>query len=79
MKTMKKPIKIFLIIIAILLAVIICWGGLMFLYYPHYKNNKTEIKINDIASENEVRIMSYNLRCLNPMDLGKKLGFTVQI
>lgn len=75
MKTMKKPLKILLIIIALILAFVICWGGLMFWYYPHYKNNKTEIKINDIASENEVRIMSYNLRCLNPMDLGKKTWF----
>ena len=75
MKTMKKPLKILLIIIALILAFVICWGGLMFWYYPHYKNNKTEIKINDIASENEVNIMSYNLRCLNPMDLGKKTWF----
>lgn len=75
MNSMKKPLKIILIIIALLLAFIICWGGLMFWYYPHYKNNKREILIQEIYRENELRVMSYNLRCLAPTDLGKKTWF----
>ena len=74
-KTKKKPLKIIMIILALILALVICWSGLMFWYYPHYKNNKTEIKINEISNKNEILIMSYNLRCLNPMDLGKKTWF----
>ncbi len=71
MKTMKKPVKIMLIVLSALFAFVLCWCCLMFWYYPYYNNNKTEISINEIYRENELRIMSYNLRCLNPMDLGK--------
>lgn len=72
---MKKPIKIAIIFLSLLLALIVCWGALMFGYYPHYKNNKREILIQEIYRENELRVMSYNLRCLNPMDNGKKSWF----
>ena len=75
MKAMKKPAKIVLSVIAFILAFIICWGGLMYWYYPHYKNKKKEIVLNEIINENELRVMSYNLRCLNPTDLGKKSWF----
>lgn len=75
MKTIKKPLKIILIIISFILAIAICWGTVMFWYYPHYKKQKTEMKINEIYNENEIRVMSYNLRCINPMDLGKKTWF----
>ena len=61
--------------IAVILILAITFSVSFYWYYPHYKNNKTEIKINENLSENEVRIMSYNLRCLNPTDLGKKTWF----
>ena len=54
MKSMKKPAKIVLSVIAFILAFIICWGGLMFWYYPHYKNKKKEIVLNEIINENEL-------------------------
>ncbi|MBR5321844.1 MAG: endonuclease/exonuclease/phosphatase family protein [Clostridia bacterium] len=75
MKTMKKPIKIALSVIAILLAIITVWGGLMFWYYPHYKNSKTALVLNEIVNENEINVMSCNLRCINPMDKGKNTWF----
>ena len=75
MNPMKKLLKILFAIIALLLAVIICWSGLMFWNYPHYKNNKRKILIDEIYRENELRVMSYNVRCLNPTDLGKKSWF----
>ncbi len=75
MKNVKKPFKITLTVIAVILALLICWSGVMFWYYPHYKKQKTELLINDIYYENQIRVMSYNLRCINPMDAGKKTWF----
>lgn len=74
MKTMKKPIKIILIVLSVILAFIILWSGVMFWYYPHYKNSKTNLKLSD-TNANEVKVMSYNLRCLNVMDCGKTSWF----
>lgn len=74
---MKKVIKrIIISVIALLLSVIIVWGGLMFASYPRYKKLKTAHKIEYSADNlSEVRVMSCNVRCLNPMDLGKKSWF----
>lgn len=72
MKSLKIVGKVFLCMIALLIATVILWGTVMFWYYPYYRNNKTEVAIREIYSENEVRVMSYNLRCLNPLDVCKK-------
>lgn len=71
---MKKAIKVILCIVAVLLAVVICWGGLMFWHYPHYKEQKRVISASE-QSVDEVRVMSCNLRCISPTDLGKKSWF----
>ncbi len=75
MKVKKKSVKILLIFLSIILAFIIFWSGVMFWYYPHYKSSKTAMKLNDITSTNEIKVMSYNLRCLNVMDTGKNTWF----
>lgn len=72
---MKIFKRFLLAVIAILLAVVICWGGLMFWHYPHYKKQKTEFSAQDIYYENNLTVMSCNVRCLNPTDLGKKSWF----
>lgn len=47
----------------------------MFWYFPHYLINKEEISIEASADSNEIKIMNYNVRCLSPLDLGKKNWF----
>lgn len=74
---MKKRVKkLILAVLALLLAVIIVWGGLMFAPYSHYKKAK---KVRNIEYETEnaskICVMSCNLRCINPTDLGKKSWF----
>ncbi|MCH5192228.1 MAG: endonuclease/exonuclease/phosphatase family protein [Oscillospiraceae bacterium] len=71
---MKKWVKVILGIVAVLLAIVICWGGLMFWHYPHYKEQKRVISAAE-QSIDEVRVMSCNLRCISPTDLGKKSWF----
>lgn len=72
---MKKLIKILLSIIAVILALAICFCGAFFWYYPHFVNSKTEIVMQDIYAENELKVMSCNVRCIAPTDLGKKSWF----
>lgn len=66
--------KICLSFIAVVLALAICWSVAMFFYYPHYKSNKKEIVMSDNIN-NELKIMSYNIRCLAPIDFGHKSWF----
>ncbi len=74
---MQKVLKrIIISVVALLLSVIIVWGGLMFASYPRYKKLKATHNIEYSADDlSEVRVMSCNVRCLNPMDLGKKSWF----
>lgn len=71
---MKKFVKVILSLVAVLLAVIICLGGVFFWNYPHYKKLKREISAAE-QNADEVRVMSCNLRCLNFTDMGKKSWF----
>ena len=74
----KKIIKYAVLFIFIgLLVFVLIRCALIFGYYPHYKSHKQVLNIEYNAEENEnkVRIMSCNVRCLNPMDYGKKSWF----
>ena len=76
-KSVKKTvIRIILAVLALLIAVIIVWGGLMFVPYSHYKKAK-EARNIEYTAENlsSICVMSCNVRCLNPTDLGKKSWF----
>lgn len=72
---MKKTIKwICLSIVALILVAGIAVGAEVFWYYPHSVQNKREL----VAAEqnaDEIRVMSCNLRCLSPLDFGKKSWF----
>lgn len=72
---MKKLVKILLSIVAVVLALAICFCAAFFWYYPHFLNSKTEIAVQDIYAENELKVMSCNVRCIAPTDLGKKSWF----
>ena len=72
---MKKSLKILLSIVAVILVLTITFLASFYWYYPHYKEMKKEIAIQEIYRENELRVMSCNVRCISPTDLGKKSWF----
>ena len=72
---MKKLPKILLSILAVILVLGIVFSVSFYWYYPHYKDMKKEVAIQDIYRENELRVMSCNVRCISPTDLGKKSWF----
>ena len=72
---MKKSLKILLSIVAVILVFAITFLVSFYWYYPHYKEMKKEIAIQEIYRENELRVMSCNVRCISPTDFGKKSWF----
>ena len=72
---MKKSSKILLSVVAVILVLAIAFSASFYWYYPHYKEMKKEVEIQDIYRENELRVMSCNVRCISPTDLGKKSWF----
>ncbi|MCI5738545.1 MAG: endonuclease/exonuclease/phosphatase family protein [Ruminococcus sp.] len=73
---MKIFKKVLLSVFCILLVAVLLSGGILGFYYPHYKKAKPSISMDTSAlSAGEIRIMSANVRCLNPQDLGKKSWF----
>lgn len=72
---MKTVWKILLAVFSLILAVILVWGGIMFFYYPKYKADKKEVLTEVIDVSDGFNIMSCNVRCISPTDLGKKSWF----
>lgn len=73
---MKKTIKkIIICVVSALLAFVLLWVGIIYVYYPHYKKNQSEIVMDENVNSNEIRVMSYNIRCHAPDDFGKKNWF----
>lgn len=73
---MKIFKKVLLSVFCIILVAVLLAGGILGFYYPHYKKAKQSISMDTSAlSAGEIRIMSANVRCLNPQDLGKKSWF----
>ncbi len=73
---MKKFVKKVLIpLLSIFLAFLIVWGASIYIYYPHYVKNKKEILINEVYKSDEIKVMSYNIRCHAPDDFGHKNWF----
>ncbi len=70
---MKKK-KIIISIISVLLTLVIAFGISFVWYYPHYKENKAQVQI-DVENNGDIKMMSYNLRCISPTDFGKKSWF----
>ena len=57
-----------------LLSLILLAAVVLFWHFPQYLIKKEAIDTNP-ASDGTVTMMSYNLRCLTPLDLGKKSWF----
>ncbi len=72
---MKKSLKILLSVVAVILVLTITFLASFYWYYPHYKEMKKEIAIQEIYRENELRVMSCNVRCISPTDFSKKSWF----
>ncbi len=73
---MKKVLKkVFKGIGAIVLAGVIIFLAIYIAPYPRYLKNKSEMKVDEAINAEEIRIMSYNIRCHAPDDLGKKSWF----
>lgn len=72
---MKVFKKVLISIICILLALVLVAGTVTCFYFPHYKSSQTAVSPEISLSEGEVRIMSSNVRCWSPLDLGKKSWF----
>mgnify|MGYP002672350685 FL=1 len=73
---MKKGVKIFIIVLVLILVAAAITAFLLFRYYPHYKAKKKPAQFTDIKEVDEpIRVMSANLRCINPLDTGKKSWF----
>ena len=72
---MKKIIKTVLIsLVCLVLAAVIVLVGNTFLFYPYYNNNKETVEIQ-FENNGQIKMMSYNLRCISPTDWGKKAWF----
>ena len=73
---MKKGVKIFIIVLVLILVAAAIPAFLLLRYYPHYKAEKKPAQFTDINEDDEpIRVMSANLRCMNPNDTGKKSWF----
>ena len=62
--------KAVIAILCVLLAIILIACVIMFWHYPHYVSNKHAIEVP--SDTGEIKMMSCNLRCLTPLDLGEK-------
>lgn len=71
-KTQKKAGKVILSIFIALLAAILVFISIEFFYYSHYKKSKMVFDISAQNSSSEITVMSSNVRCISPDDLGKK-------
>lgn len=75
---MKKAIKcVALCLLCVILIAVIAGGCIIFRYYPHYRSAARQYEVSGAlkADDDEIRIMSCNLRCINPLDTGKKSWF----
>lgn len=72
---MKLWKRIVLGIAGIILALLLAFGASFVWYYPHYRMSKEPVDIAVQTAPGEVQVMSCNLRCINPLDFGKKSWF----
>ena len=68
---MKKILKT---ILSVLLCLVLMFCLVFFWHFPHYLREKEPVRIN-AEMNSGIRMMSYNLRCLTPLDLGEKSWF----
>ena len=71
-KTLGK--KILLAVLSLILAIVLCALVVLGWYFPRYLRNKETVRI-PTDSNGGITMMSCNVRCLTPLDLGKKSWF----
>ena len=72
---MKRFLKIFgITLVSLVLAVVIAACVSLFWYYPKFDANRRTVSI-PAGDEAQTNVMSYNLRCITPLDFGKKNWF----
>lgn len=75
-KSLTKGKKLLFAIIAVLLTALLVVCCTFFMYLPHFYLNKGEFDVTGIpVSDGKMTVMSYNVRCAAPSDLGKKSWF----
>lgn len=74
---MKKVIKtVVKIIVCLILVALLALGAVFFGYYPHYRSLKQPVSVTASSGfDGSIDIMSCNLRCINPGDLGRRSWF----
>ena len=71
----KRILKVSLLsLAALLLAAVLCAVVVLGWYYPHYISHKQVTTVTPQGT-GQIKLMSYNLRCMTPLDLGKKACF----
>ena len=73
MKKHSLAKKIICVVLAVILIAILVFAAIFFWHLPGHISRKQNIEIADAGSE--IRLMSCNLRCLTPLDLGDKSWF----
>ena len=71
---MEKAKKVCKVVLSLLLVIVILASVVLLWYLPHYILNMKPVAISRDDGE-VITMMSYNLRCLTPLDLGKKSWF----
>lgn len=72
---MKKVWKIALItLVSLILIAVIALGALLFWYYPWFAAGRRTVSV-PTGEAGETTVMSYNLRCITPLDFGAKNWF----
>jgi len=66
--------KLFLTLSGLVLTAVLAFLATFFWYFPHYLSCKESVQMQP-AEGSQIRMMSCNLRCLTPLDLGKKSWF----
>ena len=70
---MKKWKKALMIVLSALLAVLLCAVIVLGWYFPRYVSRKAAVSM--APESGSITMMSCNVRCLTPLDLGKKSWF----
>lgn len=63
-----------LCVLSLLLSCILAAVVILFWHYPRYCSNRQAISVTP-SDPGSIKMMSYNLRCLTPLDLGEKSWF----
>lgn len=63
------------IVLGILVSVVAVACIIFFKDYPRYRKLQSEIKVEESREDGALRVMSFNIRCFTPLDLGEKNWF----